>query len=705
LPTLDGKEDNMPRTVPIEKLRNIGIVAHIDAGKTTTTERILYYTGKTYKIGEVHEGAAVMDWMPQEKERGITITAATTACYWKDHQINIIDTPGHVDFSVEVVRSMKVLDGIIFIFSAVEGVQPQSEANWRWADRFGVPRIAFINKLDRLGADFYRVFKEIENKLSIKPVAVQIPVGAEDQFKGVVDLMEMKAIIWLEETLGAKYEVVDVPEDYREKAEEWRAKMVEAIVEHNDELMMKYLEGEEIPVSDLKRVLRKATIEKKLVPVLCGSAFKNKGVQPLLDAVIDYLPSPLDVPPVKGTNPKTGEEEERRPLDDEPFCGYVFKVMSDPYAGQLTYFRVFSGKVFAGSYVYNAAKDKKERIGRLLLMHANSREDVQEAAAGEIVAAVGLDATTGDTLSDERAPIILEKLEFPEPVISMAIEPKTKKDQEKLSQVLNKFMKEDPTFKATVDQETGQVLIHGMGELHLEIMVDRMKREYGVEVNVGKPQVAYKETIRKKAVAEGKFIRQSGGRGQYGHAIIEIEPLERGQGFVFENAIVGGIIPKEFIPSVEKGVREAMQSGVVAGYPVVDVKVKLFDGSYHEVDSSDIAFQIAGSIAFKEAMKKAEPVLLEPIMEVEVETPDEYVGDVIGDLNSRRGKIMGMENKGVITVVKAHVPLAEMFGYATTLRSLTQGRGTFIMKFSHYEEVPQHVAEQIIGERSAAVKS
>jgi elongation factor G len=705
LPTLDGKEDNMPRTVPIERLRNIGIVAHIDAGKTTTTERILYYTGKTYKIGEVHEGAAVMDWMPQEKERGITITAATTACYWKDHQINIIDTPGHVDFSVEVVRSMKVLDGIIFIFSAVEGVQPQSEANWRWADRFGVPRIAFINKLDRLGADFYRVFKEIENKLSIKPVAVQIPVGAEDQFKGVVDLMEMRAIIWLEETLGAKYEVVDVPEEYREKAEEWRAKMVEAIVEHDDELMMKYLEGEEIPVSDLKRVLRKATIEKKLVPVLCGSAFKNKGVQPLLDAVIDYLPSPLDVPPVKGTNPKTGEEEERKPLDDEPFCGYVFKVMSDPYAGQLTYFRVFSGKVFAGSYVYNATKDKKERIGRLLLMHANSREDVQEAAAGEIVAAVGLDATTGDTLSDEKAPIILEKLEFPEPVISMAIEPKTKKDQEKLSQVLNKFMKEDPTFKATVDPETGQVLIHGMGELHLEIMVDRMKREYGVEVNVGKPQVAYKETIRKKAVAEGKFIRQSGGRGQYGHAIIEIEPLERGQGFVFENAIVGGIIPKEFIPSVEKGVREAMQSGVVAGYPVVDVKVKLFDGSYHEVDSSDIAFQIAGSIAFKEAMKKADPVLLEPIMEVEVETPDEYVGDVIGDLNSRRGKIMGMENKGVITVVKAHVPLAEMFGYATTLRSLTQGRGTFIMKFSHYEEVPQHVAEQIIGERSAAVKS
>ncbi len=694
----------MPRLVPIERLRNIGIVAHIDAGKTTTTERILYYTGKTYKIGEVHEGAATMDWMPQERERGITITAATTACYWKDHQINIIDTPGHVDFSVEVVRSMKVLDGIIFIFSAVEGVQPQSEANWRWADRFGVPRIAFINKLDRLGADFYRVFNEIEKKLSIKPVAVQIPIGAEDQFKGVVDLMEMKAIIWLEETLGAKYEIVDVPEDYMEKAQEWRAKMVEAIVEKDDELMMKYLEGEEIATEDLKRVLRKATINKELVPVLCGSAFKNKGVQPLLDAVLDYLPSPLDVPPVRGINPKTSQEEERKPFDEEPFCAYAFKVMSDPYAGQLTYFRVFSGKVTAGSYVYNATKDKKERIGRLLLMHANSREDVQEASAGEIVAAVGMDATTGDTLCDEKFPILLEKLEFPEPVISMAIEPKTKKDQEKLSQVLNKFMKEDPTFKASVDPETGQTLIHGMGELHLEIIVDRMKREYGIEVNVGKPQVAYKETIKGKAVAEGKFIRQTGGRGQYGHAVIEIEPLERGQGFIFENAIVGGIIPKEFIPAVEEGVKEAMQNGVMAGYPVVDVKVKLFDGSYHEVDSSEMAFKIAGSLAFKEAAKKAGLVLLEPIMEVEVETPEDYVGDVIGDLNSRRGKIMGMENKGIITAIRAYVPLAEMFGYATTLRSLTQGRGTFIMKFSHYDEVPHSIAEQIVGERTAVAR-
>ena len=694
----------MPRTVPIEKLRNIGIVAHIDAGKTTTTERILYYTGKTYKIGEVHEGAATMDWMPQEKERGITITAATTACYWKGHQINIIDTPGHVDFSVEVVRSMKVLDGIVFIFSAVEGVQPQSEANWRWADRFSVPRIAFINKLDRLGADFYRVFNEIEKKLTIKPVAVQIPLGSEDQFKGVIDLMEMKAIIWLEETLGAKYEIVDIPADYMDKAQEWRSKMVEAIVEKDDELMMKYLEGEEISTQELKRVLRKATINRELVPVLCGAAFKNKGIQPLLDAVLDYLPSPLDLPPVKGINTKTGQEEERKPLDDEPFCAYVFKVMSDPYAGQLTYFRVFSGKVSAGSYVYNATKEKKERIGRLLLMHANSREDVQEASAGEIVAAVGLEATTGDTLSDEKIPIILEKLEFPEPVISMAIEPKTKKDQEKLSQVLNKYMKEDPTFKATTDPETGQILIHGMGELHLEIMVDRMKREYGIEVNVGKPQVAYKEAIKKKATAEGKFIRQTGGRGQYGHVVIEVEPLERGQGFVFENAIVGGVIPKEFIPAVEEGVREALQNGVLAGYPIMDVKVRLFDGSYHEVDSSEMAFKIAGSIAFKEAAKKASPVLLEPIMEVEVETPDEYVGDVIGDLNSRRGKIMGMENKGIITVIKAHVPLSEMFGYATTLRSLTQGRGTFIMKFSHYDEVPQSIAEQIIGERTASVR-
>jgi len=690
----------MPRTVPIQDLRNIGIVAHIDAGKTTTTERILYYTGKTYKIGEVHEGAATMDWMPQEKERGITITAATTACYWAGKQINIIDTPGHVDFSVEVVRSMRVLDGIIFIFSAVEGVQPQSEANWRWADKFNVARIAFINKLDRLGADFYRVYDEIAKKLTIKPVAIQIPIGIEDNFVGVVDLMNMKAIIWLEETLGAKYEMRDIPEEYKAKAQEWREKMVESIAETDDALMEKYLEGQELTIDELKQALRKATINKQLVPVLCGSAFKNKGVQPLLDAVVDYLPSPLDVPPVTGINPKTNQEEIRLPQDDQPFCAYIFKVVSDPYAGQLSYFRVFSGKVQAGSYVLNSTKDKKERIGRLLLMHANTREDITEAAAGEIAAAVGVDAATGDTICDEKSPIILEKLEFPEPVISMAIEPKTKKDQEKLSQVLNKFMKEDPTFKASMDPETGQTLIHGMGELHLEIIVDRMKREYNIEVNVGKPQVAYKEAIKGKAVAEGKFIRQTGGRGQYGHVVIEVEPLERGSGFVFENAIVGGIIPKEFIPSVEEGIKEAMENGVLAGYPVIDVKVKLFDGSYHEVDSSEIAFKIAGSMAFKEAAKKAGVVLLEPIMEVEVETPDDYVGDVIGDLNSRRGKIMGMENKGVITSIKAHVPLSEMFGYATNLRSLTQGRGTFIMKFSHYSEAPKSIAEKVVGERT-----
>jgi len=690
----------MPRTVPIQDLRNIGIVAHIDAGKTTTTERILYYTGKTYKIGEVHEGAATMDWMPQEKERGITITAATTACYWAGKQINIIDTPGHVDFSVEVVRSMRVLDGIIFIFSAVEGVQPQSEANWRWADKFNVARIAFINKLDRLGADFYRVYDEIAKKLTIKPVAIQIPIGIEDNFVGVVDLMNMKAIIWLEETLGAKYEIRDIPEEYKAKAQEWREKMVESIAETDDALMEKYLEGQELTIDELKQALRKATINKQLVPVLCGSAFKNKGVQPLLDAVVDYLPSPLDVPPVTGINPKTNQEEIRLPQDDQPFCAYIFKVVSDPYAGQLSYFRVFSGKVQAGSYVLNSTKDKKERIGRLLLMHANTREDITEVAAGEIAAAVGVDAATGDTICDEKSPIILEKLEFPEPVISMAIEPKTKKDQEKLSQVLNKFMKEDPTFKASMDPETGQTLIHGMGELHLEIMVDRMKREYNIEVNVGKPQVAYKEAIKGKAVAEGKFIRQTGGRGQYGHVVIEVEPLERGSGFVFENAIVGGVIPKEFIPPVEEGIKEAMENGVLAGYPVVDVKVKLFDGSYHEVDSSEIAFKIAGSMAFKEAAKKAGVVLLEPIMEVEVETPDDYVGDVIGDLNSRRGKIMGMENKGVITSIKAHVPLSEMFGYATNLRSLTQGRGTFIMKFSHYSEAPQSITEKVVGERT-----
>ncbi|RMD47306.1 MAG: elongation factor G [Aquificota bacterium] len=692
----------MARQVPIEKLRNIGIVAHIDAGKTTTTERILFYTGKTYKIGEVHEGAATMDWMEQEKERGITITSATTAAYWKGYQLNIIDTPGHVDFGVEVVRSMKALDGIVFVFSSVEAVQPQSEANWRWADKFGVPRIAFVNKMDRVGADFFKVYEDIIEKLGAKPVPVQVPIGKEDNFEGVVDLFEMKAYIWRGDELGAKYDVTDeIPEDVKSVAEEWREKMIEAIVETDEELMEKYLEGEELSVEELKKALRKATVNRELVPMLCGSAFKNKGVQPLLDAVVDFLPSPVDVPPVKGVNPNTGEEEERHASDNEPFCALAFKVMADPYAGQLTYFRVYSGVVKAGDTILIANKNKKVRVGRILRMHANQREEITEVYAGDIAAAVGLDTVTGDTLSDVNHPIVLESMEFPEPVIAMAIEPKTKSDQEKLSQVLNKFMKEDPTFKVTVDPETNQTLIHGMGELHLEIMVDRMKREYNIEVNVGKPQVAYKETIKKKAVGEGKFIRQSGGRGQYGHAIIEIEPLE-GKDYEFVDKIVGGVIPKEFIPAVDAGIQEAMQNGVIAGYPVIGVKATLFDGSFHEVDSSEIAFKIAGSMAFREAAKKANPVLLEPIMLVEVDTPEEYMGDVMGDLSKRRGKILGSEKKGTTMTIRAEVPLAEMFGYATDLRSLTQGRATFSMVFEKYEEVPKNIADEIAGERAKA---
>ena len=689
----------MPRQVPIEKLRNIGIVAHIDAGKTTTTERILFYTGKTYKIGEVHEGTATMDWMEQEKERGITITAATTAAYWKGYQLNIIDTPGHVDFGVEVVRSMKALDGIVFVFSSVEGVQPQSEANWRWADRFQKPRIAFVNKMDRVGANFFGVYEDMKKKLGANPVPIQVPVGSEDSFVGVVDLFKMKAIIWEGDELGAKFSEKEIPSELVDLAQEWREKMIEAIVETDEALMEKYFNGEEISEEELKKALRKATIERKLVPMLCGTAFKNKGIQPLLDAVIDFLPSPVDLPPVKGTNPNTGEEVERKPSDDEPFCALAFKVMADPYAGQLTYFRVYSGVVKAGQTILISNKGKKERIGRILRMHANQREEITEVYAGDIAAAVGIDATTGDTLCDEKNPIVLEKMEFPEPVIAMAIEPKTKSDQEKLSQVLNKFMKEDPTFKVSVDPETNQTLIHGMGELHLEIIIDRMKREHKLEVNVGKPQVAYKETIKKKATAEGKFIRQSGGRGQYGHVWIEIEPNPEKE-YEFVDKIVGGVIPKEFIPAVDEGIREAMNQGVVAGYPVINVKATLFDGSFHEVDSSEIAFKIAGSMAFREAMKKAEPVLLEPIMHVEVDTPEEYMGDVMGDLNRRRGRILGMEKKGNTQTIKAEVPLAEMFGYATDLRSLTQGRATFVMTFERYEEVPRHIAEQIAGQRN-----
>ncbi|WP_457642767.1 elongation factor G, partial [Persephonella sp.] len=613
-----------------------------------------------------------------------------------------IDTPGHVDFGVEVVRSMKALDGIVFVFSSVEAVQPQSEANWRWADKFGVPRIAFVNKMDRVGADFFKVYEDIIEKLGAKPVPIQVPIGKEDNFEGVVDLFEMKAYIWRGDELGAKYDITDdIPEDVKPVAEEWREKMIEAIVETDEELMEKYLEGEEISVEELKKALRKATINRELVPMLCGSAFKNKGVQPLLDAVIDFLPSPVDVPPVKGVNPNTGEEEERHASDDEPFCALAFKVMADPYAGQLTYFRVYSGMVKAGDTILIANKNKKVRVGRILRMHANQREEITEVYAGDIAAAVGLDTVTGDTLSDPNHPIVLESMEFPEPVIAMAIEPKTKSDQEKLSQVLNKFMKEDPTFKVTVDPETNQTLIHGMGELHLEIMVDRMKREYGIEVNVGKPQVAYKETIKSKAVGEGKFIRQSGGRGQYGHAIIEIEPLE-GKEYEFVDKIVGGVIPKEYIPAVDAGIQEAMQNGIVAGYPVIGVKATLFDGSFHEVDSSEIAFKIAGSMAFREAAKKANPVLLEPIMLVEVDTPEEYMGDVMGDLSKRRGKILGSEKKGTTMTIRAEVPLAEMFGYATDLRSLTQGRATFSMVFQKYEEVPKNIADEIAGERAKA---
>lgn len=691
----------MPRQVPIEKLRNIGIVAHIDAGKTTTTERILFYTGKTYKIGEVHEGAATMDWMEQEKERGITITAATTAAYWKGYQLNIIDTPGHVDFGVEVVRSMKALDGIVFVFASVEGVQPQSEANWRWADRFGVPRIAFVNKMDRVGANFFGVYEDIKKKLGANPVPIQIPIGAEDSFVGVVDLFKIKAIVWEGDELGAKFSEKEVPAELVDLANEWREKMIEAIVETDESLMEKYFAGEEISVDELKKALRKATIERKLVPMLCGTAFKNKGIQPMLDAVIDFLPSPIDLPPVKGTNPATGVEEERKPTDDEPFCALAFKVMSDPYAGQLTYFRVYSGVVKAGQTIYVSNKGKKERIGRILRMHANQREEITEVYAGDIAAAVGVDATTGDTLCEEKTPIILEKMEFPEPVIAMAIEPKTKSDQEKLSQVLNKFMKEDPTFKVSVDPETNQTLIHGMGELHLEIIIDRMKREHKLEVNVGKPQVAYKETIKKKATAEGKFIRQSGGRGQYGHVWIDIEPNQEKE-YEFVDKIVGGIIPKEFIPAVDEGIKESMNQGVVAGYPVINVKATLFDGSFHEVDSSEIAFKIAASMAFRDAMKKADPALLEPIMHVEVDTPEEYMGDVMGDLNRRRGRILGMEKRGNTQTIKAEVPLAEMFGYATDLRSLTQGRATFVMTFARYEEVPRHIAEQVASARNKA---
>ncbi len=681
---------------PLERVRNIGIMAHIDAGKTTTTERVLYYTGVTYKIGEVHEGTAVMDWMVQEQERGITITSAATTCFWKDHRINIIDTPGHVDFTIEVERALRVLDGAVAVFDAAAGVEPQSETVWRQASKYDVPRIAFMNKMDKMGADFFMSVNSMVERLDANPVAIQIPIGAEDKFRGPIDIVKMRAYYFDDETIGAEFKEDEIPEDYRAQADEYRDKMIEALADIDEAIMEKYLNGEDVSEEEICRALRKGTLELKLTPVICGSSFKNKGVQHLIDCIVDYLPSPVDVPPVKGVTPD-GKEVYRKASDDEPFAALAFKVMTDPFVGQLTYLRVYSGVLAAGSYIYNSTKDKKERIGRLLKMHANKREEIKDVRAGDIAAAVGLKYTlTGDTLCDEDNPVILEAMEFPEPVISIAIEPKTKQDQERLSAALMKLSQEDPSFRVSYNEETGQTLISGMGELHLEIIVDRLLREFKVGANVGKPQVAYRETIKVPAKAEGKFVRQSGGRGQYGHVLIEIEPVEKGSGFEFIRKIVGGSIPKEFIPAVEKGVKEALETGVLAGYPVVDVRVTLYDGSYHEVDSSEMAFKIAGSMAFKAAVKKANPVLLEPVMAVEVITPEEYMGEVIGDLNSRRGKMQSMEKRGNAQVIKAHVPLSEMFGYATDLRSKTQGRATYTMQFSHYEEVPKSIAETII---------
>ncbi|MBI5328498.1 MAG: elongation factor G [Deltaproteobacteria bacterium] len=687
----------MPRLVPIEKTRNIGIMAHIDAGKTTTTERILYYTGVTYKIGEVHDGTAVMDWMPQEQERGITITSAATTCFWKDNRINIIDTPGHVDFTIEVERSLRVLDGAVAVFCSVGGVEPQSETVWRQANKYKVPRIAFVNKMDRVGADYFRVVKMMIDRLQTRPVVLQLPVGAEDSFKGVVDLVSQKAIIWDESTLGAKFRFEDVPADMEDLVHEYRDRLIEAAADFDEVVMEKYMDGKQPTEDELRSAVRKGTIQMGITPVLCGSSFKNKGIQPLLDSVLEYLPSPIDIAAIKGINPETEQEEERKADDNAPFSAIAFKIMTDPFVGQLTFFRVYSGYMAAGSYVYNATKQQKERVGRLLKMHANKREDIKEVYAGEIAAAVGLKSTiTGDTMCDDDKPILLERMIFPEPVMSIAIEPKTKADQEKLGMSLQKLAIEDPSFRVKTDEETGQTIISGMGELHLEIIVDRMFREFKVEANVGKPQVAYRETITKKVESEGKYIKQTGGRGQYGHVWLTIEPQEPGKGFEFENDVVGGTVPKEYVPAVEKGLREAIETGVLAGYPVVDLKVSLFDGSYHDVDSSEIAFKIAASMAFKDGCRKAKPIILEPIMDVEVVTPEQFMGDVIGDLNSRRGKILGMESRGGFNVVSSKVPLAQMFGYSTDIRSKTQGRATFTMQFSHYDQVPHSIAEEII---------
>ncbi|MDQ0141556.1 elongation factor G [Cupriavidus necator] len=697
----------MARKTPIERYRNIGISAHIDAGKTTTTERILFYTGVNHKIGEVHDGAATMDWMEQEQERGITITSAATTAFWKgmagnypEHRFNIIDTPGHVDFTIEVERSMRVLDGACMVYCAVGGVQPQSETVWRQANKYGVPRLAFVNKMDRTGANFFKVYDQLKTRLKANPVPVVVPIGAEDGFQGVVDLLEMKAIIWDEASQGVKFEYQDIPAELQATAEEWREKMVESAAEASEELMEKYLGGEELTRAEIVKALRDRTIACEIQPMLCGTAFKNKGVQRMLDAVIDFLPSPVDIPPVKGVDERDDEKKlERKADDNEKFSALAFKIMTDPFVGQLIFFRVYSGKVNSGDTVYNPVKQKKERLGRILQMHANQREEIKEVLAGDIAAAVGLkDATTGDTLCDPAAPIVLERMVFPEPVISQAVEPKTKADQEKMGIALNRLAAEDPSFRVRTDEESGQTIISGMGELHLEILVDRMKREFGVEANIGAPQVAYRETIRKTAEGvEGKFVKQSGGRGQYGHAVITLEPQEPGKGFEFIDAIKGGVIPREYIPAVEKGIVDTLPNGILAGFPVVDVKVTLTFGSYHDVDSNENAFRMAGSMAFKEAMRKASPVLLEPMMAVEVETPEDYTGTVMGDLSSRRGIVQGMDDMvGGGKIIKAEVPLSEMFGYSTSLRSATQGRATYTMEFKHYAEAPKNIAEAVM---------
>ena len=689
----------MPRQYGLDVTRNIGIMAHIDAGKTTTTERILFYTGKTHKLGEVHEGAATMDWMVQEQERGITITSAATTCTWKGHRINIIDTPGHVDFTVEVERSLRVLDGAVATFCAKGGVEPQSETVWRQADKYKVPRIAYVNKMDINGANFDNAVKMMRERLGTRAIRIQLPIGKEDTFKGIVDLVNMNAEIYKDD-LGKDYEKTDIPADMMDEAKKYRAELVEAVAEQDDELMEKYFEDGDLSVEDLKKGLRKATIAMAITPVLCGSSYRNKGVQFLLDAIIDYLPSPLDVDHVKGINPNTGEEEERKTSDEEPFAGLAFKIAADPFVGKLAFFRAYSGVLEAGSYVYNSTKQKKERIGRLLQMHANHREEIPIIYSGDICAIVGLkETTTGDTLCDEKYPIVLEQMEFPEPVIKVAIEPKTKAGQEKMTMALIKLAEEDPTFKTYTDTETGQTIIAGMGELHLEIIVDRLLREFKVEANVGKPQVAYRETIRKAVDAEGKYVRQSGGKGQYGHCKLRLEPLEPGTGYEFVDETVGGSIPKEYIPAIDKGIQEAAKNGFLAGYEVVDFRAVVYDGSYHEVDSSEMAFKIAGSMGFKEGMKKANPVLLEPMMKVEIVTPEDYFGDLMGNVSSRRGTITGTEDRNGVKVIDATIPLSEMFGYATDLRSRTQGRGQFTMQFSHYAEVPRSISEKIIGER------